>query len=113
MASFVTYSEFWFLHIVHTLFKLSFPFLAKKFEEWHYFKVICAAEITIAIVFGCLPFAIVSLMDRFTMAQFPAFFCQADDIALVFYTFVFPLILLQIIGTSAMIVLAVVLYNVS
>jgi len=113
MASFVTYGEFWFLHIAHTLFKLSCPFSAKKFEQWRYFKVICAAEFTVAVVFGCLPFLIILLLNRFTMAQFPAFYCQADDVAIVFYAFILPLILLQITGTSAMIILTVVLYNVS
>ena len=67
----------------------------------------------IAIVFGCLPFAVISLMNKFTIMQFPAFTCQPDDVTITFYAFVLPMILLQMIGTSATIMLAMVLYNVS
>ena len=93
--------------------KLAHPFQAQKFEDWHYFKLVYAAEVIIAIVLGCLPFAVISLMNKFTMMQFPTFTCQPDDVAITFYAFVLPMIFLQMIGTSATIMLAVVLYNVS
>ena len=112
-ASLTTYSEFWFLHIFHTLLKLAYPFLAKRFENWHYFRVAYATEVIAAMVLGCLPFAVISFMNKFTMMQFPGFICYPDDVTLVFYTFTLPLILLQMTGTSATIILAVVLYNVS
>ena len=52
-------------------------------------------------------------MNKFTMMQFPAFTCQPDGVAIIFYAFVLPMIFLQMIGTSATIMLAMVLYNVS
>ena len=112
-AGLSTYSVFWFLHTFHVLLKLACPFHAQKFEDWHYFKVVYAAEVTIAVVLGCLPFAVISLMNKFTMMQFPTFACQPDDVAITFYAFVLPMIFLQMMGTSATIILAVVLYNVS
>ena len=108
-----TYSGFWFLHVFHILLKLARPFYAQKFEDWHYFKVVHAAEITMAVVLGCLPFAVISSMNKFTTTQFPAFACQPDDVSITFYTFVLPMILLQMTGISATVILAVVLYNVS
>ena len=101
------------MHIVHILLKLAYPFKAKKFEDWRYFKVIYVAEIISVILLGCLPFAIISLMEGFTMIQFPAFTCQPNDITMTFYAFTLPGIIIQMTGTSATIALAVVLYNVS
>ena len=43
------------------------------------------------------------------MIQFPAFACYPDNIALTFYTFTLPVILLQMVETSGTIMLAVVL----
>lgn len=112
-ASLTTYSEFWFLHVFHTLLKIAYPFSAKRLENWHYFKVVYVAEVITAVVLGCFPFAVISLMNKFTMMQFPAFICYPDDVILAFYAFALPLILLQMTGISATIILAMVLYNVS
>ena len=75
--------------------------------------MIYAAEIIVPIILGCVPSGIMSLMNRFTMIQFPAFACFPNNIDIAFYTFTLPVILLQMIGTSATIMLGVVLYNVS
>ena len=93
--------------------KLAYPFLAKKFEDWRYFKVIYVAEIIIPIVLGCLPFAIILSMNKFNFVQFPAYSCYPEDATIAFYAFTLPVILLQMVGTAATIMLVVVLYNVS
>ena len=112
-AGLTIYAEFWFLHLIHTLLKLAYPFLAQKFENCHYFKVIYAAEVIIPIVLGCVPFAIISSMSRFNMVQFPANSCYPDNVTIIFYAFTLPVILIQMAGTAATIMLVVVLYNVS
>ena len=75
--------------------------------------MVYAGEVITAVVLGCFQFAVISFMKKFTMMQFPAFICYPDDVTLAFYTFALPLILLQMTGTSATIILAMVLYNVS
>ena len=128
-------SIWWLIHTTALFWKIQFPFHARSFQMSHRIKYIYAACIIAGIIIPVLP--IVASMADFAVAvssntglqsrnitflsgglgygqiRFPPILCSGNNNNVVYYTSIFPINIMVIIGLTELILLFWTIHKVS
>ena len=120
-------ATFWICHILAIFWKLRFPFHSRTFQVARRVKYIHIACVAIGILFPTLP--VVATMSQaahgessadvvkaglgFGLTRFPPIFCTGRHEDTTFYSLIFPILLIFMVGMTFLLIIFWIIHRVS